>query len=146
LKVVVDASVVVKWALPDSDREANIPQALHLLAEIQAGIVEPRQPPHWLAEVSAVVTRLRPEIAEETLDLLDAMELPVAADIAIYKRAIRIATELHHHLFDTLYHAVALEADATLVSADGPYFRKARHLGSILALESWGEDYESPTR
>jgi len=139
LKVVVDASVIVKWALPDSDREANVPQALHLLAEIQAGRVEPIQPPHWLAEVAAVVTRLRPEIAEETLDLLDAMELPVAADLAIYKRAIRISAELRHHLFDTLYHAVALESDATLVSADGPYFRKSQHLGAILALEDWGE-------
>ena len=139
MRVVVDASVAVKWALPDSDREENVPQALHLLAGIQDGQVEPIQPPHWLAEVAAVVTRLRPEIAEETFALLDAMEFPVAADPAVYKRAIRIAADLRHHLFDTLYHAVALECDATLVSADGPYLRKARHLGATLALASWGE-------
>jgi predicted nucleic acid-binding protein len=139
VKVVVDASVVVKWALPDSEREANVPQALALLAGIQAGQVEPLQPPHWLAEVAAVITRLRPEIAEATLDLLDAMEFPVAADLAIYKRASRIAADLRHHLFDTLYHAVALERDATLVSADGPYVLKARHLGAIRALDTWGE-------
>jgi predicted nucleic acid-binding protein len=101
--------------------------------------VEPIQPPHWLAEVAAVVTRLRPEIAEAALDLLDAMEFPVAGDLAVYRRAIQIAADLRHHLFDTLYHAVALEHDATLISADGPYLRKARHLGATLALESWGE-------
>jgi hypothetical protein len=66
LRVVLDASVVVKWALPEPDREANVPQALHLLAGIKDGHLEPIQPPHWLAEVAAVVTRLRPEIAEET--------------------------------------------------------------------------------
>jgi predicted nucleic acid-binding protein len=137
LKVVLDASVIVKWVLPDSDDEADIPRALDLLAAIRSGDVEPLQPPHWLAEVAAVVTRLRPEIAETTLDLLDAMELPVAADLMIYKRASRLAADLDHHLFDTLYHAVALEREATLISADGRYFRKATHLGAIVALEAW---------
>jgi predicted nucleic acid-binding protein len=62
----------------------------------------------------------------------------MAADLMIYKRASRLAAALNHHLFDTLYHAVALERDATLVSADGPYLRKAEHLGAIMALQAWG--------
>jgi predicted nucleic acid-binding protein len=139
LRVVVDASVVVKWVLNDSEREPDTPRALQLLSGIRDGSVEPLQPAHWLAEVAAVVTRLRPEIAETTLDLLDAMELPMAADLMIYKRASRLAAALNHHLFDTLYHAVALERDATLVSADVPYLRKAGHLGAIMALQAWGE-------
>jgi len=137
LRVVIDASVIVKWALPDSEREADVPQALKLLAAIRSGRIEPLQPPHWLAEVAAVVTWLRPEIAETTLNFLDAMELPVVADLVIYQRASRLANDLNHHLFDTFYHAVALERDATLVSADDRYFRKAVHLGAIVALEAW---------
>ncbi len=129
----------MKWALPDVERESDIPQALRLLAGIRAGSLEPIQPPHWLAEVAAVVTRLRPEIAEPTLDLLDALELPVAEDVAIYRRAIRLAAALDHHLFDTLYHAVALERDALLVSADDRYLRKARQLGAIADLTDWSE-------
>jgi len=81
--------------------------------------------------------RLRPEIAESTLDLLDAIELPVAADPAIYRRAIRLAGELGHHLFDTLYHAVALEREALLVTADAQYRRKALHLGAVVGLAGW---------
>ncbi|HEY0511626.1 MAG TPA: type II toxin-antitoxin system VapC family toxin [Thermoanaerobaculia bacterium] len=137
MRIVIDASVVVKWVFPESAAEENTEEALALLAEIKSGTVDLLQPPHWLAEVAAVVTRLRPEIADSVLDLLDAMELPVVYDLAIFKTASRIARDLNHHLFDTLYHAVALEYGGTLVSADGRYFRKARPLGRIVPLARW---------
>jgi predicted nucleic acid-binding protein len=107
MTVVVDASVIVKWILPGVEREARTDEALALLRAIQSNQVQVVQPPHWLVEVAAVLVRLRPEIAEPALDLLDALELPLDADIAIYRRATRLAAELRHHLFDTLYHAVA---------------------------------------
>jgi predicted nucleic acid-binding protein len=138
VRVVLDASVVVKWVLPDSAREGQTDHALALLREVQAGSVDLIQPPHWLAEVAAVLARLRPETAESTLELLDALELPVAADIAIYRRAARLAAELDHHLFDTLYHAVALERAALLITADDQYRRKALHLGAVVGLARWG--------
>ena len=137
MRVVIDASVVVKWVFPESEGEEDVEQALSLLAEVKAGRLNPLQPPHWLAEVGAVVTRLRPEIADSVLDLLDAMELPVVNDLAIFKRASRISRDLNHHLFDTLYHAVAFEHDTVLVSADGRYCRKARRLGRITPLRRW---------
>jgi len=137
MRLVIDASVVVKWVFPEAEGEDDAELALSLLAEVKAGRLNPLQPPHWLAEVAAVVTRLRPEIADSVLDLLDAMELPVVNDPAIFKRASRLSRDLDHHLFDTLYHAVAFEHDTTLVSADGRYFRKARRLGRILPLRRW---------
>jgi len=139
VRVVVDASVIVKWILPDAEREAQTDQALVLLRGVRSGSVQPIQPPHWLAEVAAVLVRLRPEIAEATLDLLDAFELPMVANIALYRRAARLAADLDHHLFDTLYHAVALECEAVLITADAHYFRKAAHLGSIVDLGAWSE-------
>ncbi len=139
MKAVVDASVVVKWLLPDPERETHVEQALALLESIKAGKVTAQQPPHWLVEVAAVITRLRPEIAETAVDLLDAMELPVTGDVTILKRASRISRELNHHLFDTLYHAIALERGITLVTADETYWRKASHLGNIMVLASWPE-------
>lgn len=83
------------------------------------------------------MTRLRPEIADSVLGLLDAMEFPVVNDLAVFKRASRISRDLDHHLFDTLYHAVAFEYDVMLVSADGRYYRKARRLGRITPLRRW---------
>jgi hypothetical protein len=45
-----------------------------------------------------------------------------------------MAVRLNHHLFDTLYHAVALEEGATLVTANGTYLTKAQGLDGIVAL------------
>jgi predicted nucleic acid-binding protein len=143
LKLVVDASVAVKWFLPDSSREPDADRAAELLRAIGEGRVELLQPPHWLAEVAAVIARLRPQIAARAIDLLDSMELAIAADAELYKRASRLAQELDQHLFDTLYHALALENDALLVTADDRYLRKAGRLGKIVALDAWAPPSEA---
>ena len=137
MKLVVDASVAVKWFLPDPSREADADRAAELLRAIGDGRVDLLQPPHWLAEVAAVIARLRPEIAAAAIDLLDTMELATAADAGLYKRASRLAQQLDQHLFDTLYHALALANDALLVTADDRYLRKAGRLGKIVALDRW---------
>ena len=49
-----------------------------------------------------------------------------------------LANGLNHHLFDTLYHAVALcEPDANLITADERYFLKASHKGKITLLREY---------
>ncbi len=143
MKLVVDASVAVKWFLPESPREPDADHAAALLREVREGRVDLLQPPHWLAEVAAVITRLRPEIAAEAIDLLDAMELETAADAEVYKHASRLAKQLNQHLFDTLYHAVALANDALLVTADARYLRKATRVGNIVALDEWKSPAEA---
>ena len=137
MKLVVDASVAVKWFLPESSREQDADRATTLLHAVREGRVDLVQPPHWLAEVAAVITRLRPEIAAEAIDLLDAMEIETTADAELYKRASDLAKKLNQHLFDTLYHALALANDALLVTADDRYLRKARALGKVVALSEW---------
>jgi predicted nucleic acid-binding protein len=129
--------VAVKWVLPDPAIESDTDRATALLNAFRENRLELVQPPHWLAEVAAVISRLRPEFANEAVDLLDALELAVEADAAIYKRASRIARQFDHHLFDTLYHALALERGAVLVTADDRYLRKAGALGGIVSLGDW---------
>lgn len=135
--VVIDASVIVKWFFPDPVRESDSDHALAVLEAVREGKAEVLQPPHWLAEAAVVVARLEPKIVEQAIELLDAMELRVIGGVAIYQRAASLAANLKQHLFDTLYHAVALEREATLISADRRYFDKARHLGRIVHLPNW---------
>lgn len=137
MKVVVDASVAVKWFLPDPDVEPDVDQALRVLRDIQAARLSPLQPPHWLAEVAAVITRLHPQAGRQATELLYAMQLPVKEGLEVYTRSVEISKALQHHVFDTLYHAVALEHDATLISADEKYYRKARLLGSLILLRDY---------
>jgi predicted nucleic acid-binding protein len=142
VRVTVDASVAVKWLLPESDDEDHVDRALAILRGIGDGALEVLQPRHWLAEVAAVLARLAPGRASEALALLDALELPVSGDLEIYQHAVELAVGLDHHLFDTLYHAVALEHRTTLVTADTRYAAKAAGQGDLIHLDKWrAEDF-----
>lgn len=130
----IDASVAVKWIFPDPAVEPDADRAVAVLRAVRDGEAEVLQPPHWLVEVMAVVTRIAPELRVAALTLLDALELRVDNEVAIHARGATLAAELDHHLFDTLYHAVALEREATLVTADVRYVRKAQGKGQVLLL------------
>ena len=134
INLVVDASVAVKWFIRDPNEENDVVSAVDILVGIGKNSIEIIQPPHWIAEVTAVLARLQPELSDDAIDLLDAMELPTRAESGIYKLASHLATKLNHHLFDTLYHALALQANATLITADHRYFRKSVNQGSICML------------
>lgn len=137
-RFVIDASVAVKWFLPDAADEADMPAAVALLQQLGAEELVFVQPAHWKAEVAAVLARRAPETASvciEDLHLLASIEILDSA--AIYRRAIDLARRLEHHLFDTLYHAVALETDALLITADHRYYDKFMHLGQIQLLEQF---------
>jgi predicted nucleic acid-binding protein len=137
-RLVVDASVAIKWLLPERDDEANSDKALALLAGVREGAIELIQPPHWLAEVAAVLSRLSPATVEDDVVDLYALELPVLDTPTVYLTACELARSLNHHLFDTLYHAVALEApNAALITADEHYYRKGAVRGSITLLSSF---------
>jgi predicted nucleic acid-binding protein len=134
---VVDASVAVKW-FAEGDwalREDDIEPALEILKASTRGTLDFYQPPHFLAEVAAVVSRLAPNQAQQYIDNLAQLNITWAAPTVAYTRAIELAQQLDHHLFDTLYHAVALSVPgAVLVTADRRYFAKAQHLGQIAWL------------
>jgi predicted nucleic acid-binding protein len=130
---VVDASVAVKWFAEGewALREDHIDSALEILRASTRGTLDFYQPAHFLAEVAAVMSRLKPDRTRQYLDNLAALDITWAAPAEAYPRAIELACSPNHHLFDTLYHAVALSVPgAVLVTA----FDKAQHLGQIAWL------------
>lgn len=141
---VVDASVAVKWFVRGdwADREDHVDAALMLLQASALGQVRFVQPPHFLAEVTAVLARLAPAFAAHDLQRLSSLDIEWTTPTQAMPRALALAVELNHHLFDTLYHAVALDAaEATwLVTADRRYFDKARHFGRIVWLPDWSHE------
>lgn len=137
MRLVVDASVVVKWLFADPEREEHTELATTLMSSIVQQKVPAVQPAHWLAEVGAVLARATPDKAEQDIVLLSALGLAVQDGPEILQRACRLAIDLNHHLFDTLYHAVALETESVLVTADEHYLVKARDVGRIMRLAEW---------
>ena len=133
--VVADASVALKWFLADSPLEDHSATALAILEGAAMGRIQLLQPVHFIAEVAAVLVRLKPEEAHDDLINLMAIKCRTVDSPEVYAAAVALASALGQHVFDTLYHAVALQSSgAVLVTADRRYFNKAQHLGQITWL------------
>lgn len=138
MTVVVDASVVIKWLLQDPQREAGTDKATQLMESVTGGELQALQPSHWLAEVGSVLARESPDTALDDVAMLSALELAATDDPFVLRRGVALAIELKQHLFDTYYHAVALETpDTTLITADERYLRAAQAKGRIMYLMEW---------
>jgi predicted nucleic acid-binding protein len=134
----VDASVALRWVLKLRDHEHDVDRALNLLTDIDNARIQLVQPPHFMAEVAAVLAREKPgEAQDDLLDLLN-VECQTIDTADVYATALELSIRFRQHLFDTLYHAVALHtAGATLITADLRYYDKARGAGQIALLADW---------
>ena len=73
------------------------------------------QPPHFIAEVMGVVARLKPDYADAIFISASNLEMTISDHPETYQTEIRFSVELNHYLFDTLYHAAALNMPDTLL-------------------------------
>jgi predicted nucleic acid-binding protein len=121
MTAVVDASVAVKWVIPEvlSDR-AN---ALRARAEQMLA------PDLLLAEAANAFGKklLRHELtareASTALELLTASGLDFRPTGPLLARALELARRLRHPVYDCVYLALAQEENATLVTADARLLR-----------------------
>lgn len=117
--------------------ESDVAEALHVLDGVERAQLFPVQPPHWLAETAAVLARRLPDEAEWLVQHLVNMNLQVVDTPSTYQRAVRLAVFSGAHLFDTLYHAVALETSGTLITADERYLHIVADVGRVTSLEDF---------
>lgn len=137
MRLVVDASVALKWFLRGRPGELYVDNAMAVAAAIARSPTELFAPVHWEAEVISVLARLEPGLVDDALVELDDMRPTINAGVPVLRRAADLSAALNHHLFDTLYQAVALEEGATLVTADEAYFNKAKEQGAIQLLRDF---------
>ncbi len=137
IPLTLDASVIVKWFYP-SPHEADLTRAQAIQRAYADDEVTLFQPPHWRAEVAAVLVRLSRTTARRDVADLCLLDVETVDTPDAYLRATVLASRLSQHLFDTLYHAVALSVPGcTLVTADTKYFAKAKDVGRIVQLSEW---------
>jgi len=140
--LVVDASVALKWFFQTRDDEPDSDLALAILAGVVEDRIQLLQPPHFISEVAAVLAREKPEQAPDDIADLLRIECAFADTLDTYATAIDLSIRCRHHLFDTLYHAVALSTPgAMLLTADRRYYDKACGLGRIV----WLADFRLPS-
>lgn len=134
---VPDASVILKWAFRSAD-ENDCDKALELLNRWLAGECELVLPSLWVYECGNVLGLKAPDIAPEIMEVFLGYrfdECPMTATIS--SATLRIMNECKVTFYDAVYHAVALEKGATLVTADVAYYRKAQKQGNVILLENF---------
>lgn len=126
---VVDASVAVKWVVPEngSDRARSLAQAKleapDLLIVECANIL-------WKKVRLGHLTRRE---ATDCLRLLLDMPVAVVASRELLDSALRLSLELDHPVYDCLYLALALQRRFPLVTADEKLAKAARKRRNLAA-------------
>jgi predicted nucleic acid-binding protein len=124
MRIVVDASVAVKWVLKEPRTEA----ALALRDE------ELIAPTLWLAEAANALwrhVRLGELDRKQALARLSELENAPIASLAIephIAKALELATEADHPVYDCIYLALALHRRARVVTDDRRFLAAAARL------------------
>ena len=137
MTVVIDTSVAIKWFIPNNNEEEDADKAIKIFKALQKNSLSSVQPVHWQAEVIAVLSGLQAKALNQYIQFLGILEFPVCNTLEVYQLASELSIQYNHHLFDTLYHAVAIQQKATLITADVKYYRKVNELGNIVLLSNF---------
>ena len=115
-RVVVDASVSIKWHLPEPDWEAAL--------ALQSGPDELIAPVIWLGEMTnavwAAVQTRRITVDDARVIVRELQSAPVALRALddLLSDAFEIAAEIPHPIYDCLYLALAQAEGCQVVTAD----------------------------
>jgi predicted nucleic acid-binding protein len=124
MTIVVDASVAVKWVLPEADSDRA--------AAIRAADDDLIAPSLAYAEIGSAIWRavLRDDVAareaREELRIAVAHYRRIVPLEELAERALELATHLRHPIYDCFYLALAERESAPLATADEAMIAAAR--------------------
>lgn len=128
MSVVVDASVAIKWVVP----ERGTPEALAMLKG--GGLSAPDLITPECANILWKKTRrgeLSPEEARLAARLIEQVELEILPTRTLLEPATQIANLLDHPAYDCIYLALAQARGSVFITADERLLRRLAELGSF---------------
>ena len=123
IRVVVHASVAVKWFLPESG-EPLADQAMALLDQFDRKEIQFVVPDLFHVEIASAiwkavrVGRIPPAFADEALQLLTQREFATVPSLKLLDTAFPIAMTHGRTVYDSLYVALAIQTQSQLITAD----------------------------
>ena len=139
--IVVDASIFVKLFKQEEDSDVARSFIDYMLDRGQ-GYLAPS-----LAIYEALSAALHVELRldkvgslfNEFRELGLAIEEPTTVELALAEKIARTAAPGGGYptLFDSIYHAMAIERSGLFVTADKRHFAKAKQFGSVMMLTDW---------
>ena len=137
MKVVPDASVILKWVLPRNISPFQ-DQALALRDAALTDKISLIVPPLWRYEVGNTLTRLVPDNALRLMMLCESVGLTeVEADHEWQGIAVDLCRQNKISFYDASYHALAVKQSATLVTADEKHVRRLGTPSHVCLLKNW---------
>ncbi len=136
MRLVVDASIAVKW-LVDEERSEAVARLLDSEHEFFA-------PQLMAAEVG---NALRNKVREGNMESSRAASLAAsipdlaiswAKDIELAPDAVRLALALNHPVYDCMYLALAIHTEATLITADIRFVNslaRTEHRDAVVSID-----------
>jgi predicted nucleic acid-binding protein len=121
--VVVDASVAVKWFLPEIG-EALVSESLVLLDEYDREEVRFVVPDLFYVETASAiwkavrVGRVSRAFGDQALVLLTQRKFPTVPSLKLLDNAFQIAADHGRTVYDCLYVALSVQTNSQLITAD----------------------------
>ncbi len=121
--VVVDASVAVKWFLPETG-ESLVSEAIALLDEYDREEVRFAVPDLFYVETASAiwkavrVGRVPRAFGDQALVLLTQRKFPTVPSLKLLDKAFQIAVDHGRTVYDSLYVALAVQTNSQLITAD----------------------------
>lgn len=136
--VVVDASTLLKWVLPESG-EAYLAQANAIASSALSGRLRLLVPSLWYYEAGNILARKIPDQAGAAMDYLVSLLTPWTQPPTPDTQALALELVRRHGVafHDASYHALAIIGGGMLVTADARYVRKVGASESLMALADW---------
>lgn len=137
LRIVLDASVILKWFLDDENEQE---QAQALRERLESKEYDVLIPSHCMIELFNTLSRKKPTYALDAFSILKIMgfkdcllSLPVAL------LALNLTVKYPKiSFYDAFYHAIALHYKIPFITADLKYYEMVKKEGAILLLKDFG--------
>ena len=134
--VIVDASVVLKWVLPEKE---DVVRALEIKSDFTNRRIQLQVPVHFLSELMNTLERKFPSFALSFLSLLllsPIIQCHLSLELAtiagkLMKKYSKIS------FYDGFYHAIAIQKSGVFVTADEKYYKATKKEGHVLLLKNY---------
>lgn len=144
--IVIDANIVVKM-LHDEIDSAVAQAFLKACVNRNARLIVPE---HFTYELMNVALRLGVDILQ-AFELQTSLKETLLTFVTPKKSAWLLAEKIAKHghpksgfpsLYDSIYHAIAIEAEGTFITADRRHVVKAESFKSVMLLQDWESLWE----
>ncbi|WP_315040582.1 type II toxin-antitoxin system VapC family toxin [Faucicola mancuniensis] len=145
--LIVDANVLIKILQDEPDSEI----AIDFLTYCNSHFIHFYAPTLFQYEVINVATKKKVAL-DDTLNLLNfyksanlTLQEPSYDDWLLAEKICQNGNEKSGYpsMYDSIYHAMAINRHTTFVTADNRHIAKTKQLGSILLLNDWQTLFEN---